>query len=46
MKDNSWQSFMNNKNNPGQKGKGGNVKGGANAKGNTVAPKQMNRRTQ
>lgn len=46
MKDNSWQSFMNNKNAQGQKGKGGNVKGGANAKGNTVAPKQMNRRTQ
>lgn len=38
-------SYMN-KSNAGQKGKGGNVKGGANAKGNTAAPKQMNRRTQ
>ncbi len=45
MKDNSWMSYMN-KGAAGQKGKGANVKGGANAKGNTVAPKQMNRRTQ
>lgn len=45
MKDNSWMNFMGNKNANGQKGKGANVKG-ANAKGNTVAPKQMNRRTQ
>ena len=45
MKDNSWQSFMN-KGKGAQQGKASGAKGTANTKGNTVAAKQMNRRTQ
>ena len=45
MKDNSWMSMMN-KGNQGAQGKGGQKNAGAAQKGNKVAPKQMNRRTQ
>lgn len=45
MKDNSWQSFMN-KGNQGVQGKGGKQATGGSTKGNKVAPKQMNRRSQ
>jgi len=44
MKDNSWQSCMNR--GQQQQGKGGMKNAGAAQKGNKVAPKQMNRRTQ
>lgn len=45
MKDNSWMNCMNKGNNTPQ-GKGGMKSAGAANKGNKVAPKQMNRRTQ
>lgn len=45
MKDNSWQSCMN-RGQQGQQGKNGMKNAGAAQKGNKVAPKQMNRRTQ
>ena len=46
MKDNSWQNFLNKGAQNGPKGKGGKQAGAASTKGNKVAPKQMNRRSQ